>query len=77
MSRSQQFEDGYRSAMKDCITWLSERAKSMSDPHATDVLNCAAFSLGCRVRDAKQGRLFKNFATSAPTPPPSNERQSG
>lgn len=46
MDRSQQYKDGYRRASKDAVEWLQQRAASMNDPHARDILNAAAFRLG-------------------------------
>lgn len=39
-------QQSYRAAHKDCIQWLHARASDMNDPHAAQVLNAAAFSLG-------------------------------
>jgi hypothetical protein len=36
----------YAPGISFAITWLHERAKEMRDPHATQILNSAAFSLG-------------------------------
>lgn len=36
----------FHRGVRACIHWLHERAQSMNDPHAQQVLNSAAFSLG-------------------------------
>jgi len=36
----------YYMAVRDCITWLHQRAGSMNDPKASNILNSAAFALG-------------------------------
>jgi hypothetical protein len=46
MSRSPEYEQGNRAAIKWAITWLHERANEMNDPHARLVLNSAAFNMG-------------------------------
>jgi hypothetical protein len=40
------YEDGYRRAVRACVTWLHDRAKEMNDPNAVGILNTAAFNLG-------------------------------
>jgi hypothetical protein len=52
MDRSEQFTQGYRSAAKDAVQWLHERAASMNDPHAVQVLNSAATNLGWDIKRA-------------------------
>lgn len=44
--RRQEYQNGYRAAVKDAITWLHVRATEMNDQKAIDVLNSAAFSMG-------------------------------
>lgn len=45
-SRSPQFRDGARWAIRRCIAFLHDRAGQMNDPRARDVLNSAAFGMG-------------------------------
>jgi hypothetical protein len=45
--RGPEFKDGARHALRRCIAWLHARAASMNDPRARDVLNSAAFGMGC------------------------------
>ena len=54
--RSQQFQEGQRSALKRVIEWLHRRAESMNDPNAKAILNSAAFQLGL----IKEGFLRKS-----------------
>lgn len=42
--------------VRRAIEWLHERAKEMNDPHAEQVLNSAAFSLGQRLREWRAGQ---------------------
>lgn len=44
--RSVEFSMGYRSAWRDATAFLHRKAVEMTDPHATQVLNAAAFDLG-------------------------------
>lgn len=44
--RSEQYRDGQRNALKWVVEWLSNRAASMIDPHAVQILNSASFALG-------------------------------
>lgn len=53
MKRSDAWSQGYVTAWKDAIWWLSNRAKEMNDPTAKQVLNSAAFSLGVRRTDSE------------------------
>jgi len=46
MSRSPEYTQAYRAAIKDAVTWLHDEAKRMNDPHAVSILNSAAFGLG-------------------------------
>ncbi len=41
-----EYHRGYRDAMRAAITWLHAQARTMNDPHARQLLNNAAFSLG-------------------------------
>lgn len=52
MDRSQQYKDGYRRASKNAVEWLQQRAASMTDSHARDILNAAAFRLGVEAKAA-------------------------
>lgn len=45
--RSPQFIDGARYALHRCIAWLHAEASRMNDPRARDLLNSAAFGMGC------------------------------
>lgn len=53
--RSSQYKQGHRAATKEAVAWLHERAREMNDPHAQQVLNSAAFSLGVEGRRAFEG----------------------
>jgi len=53
--RSPDYRDGYQRAVKDCITWLHERAAVMKDPHATQVLNSVAFWLSVDNSERENG----------------------
>jgi hypothetical protein len=46
MSRSQEYTQGYRAAVKDAVTWLHQRSAQMNDPQAKRVLDSAAFGMG-------------------------------
>ena len=46
MSRSPEYTQAYRAAIKDAVTFLHDEAKRMNDPHAVMVLNNAAFHMG-------------------------------
>lgn len=46
MTQMDPHKRGFRAGQRWAITWLHERAKSMNDPHARDVLNSAAFQMG-------------------------------
>jgi hypothetical protein len=48
------YKRGARDGKRWAIRWLHERAKEMNDPHATQVLNAAAFNMGI---DAKRTDL--------------------
>jgi hypothetical protein len=48
------YKRGARDGKRWAIRWLHERAKEMNDPHATQILNSAAFSMGI---DAKRTDL--------------------
>lgn len=50
MARSQQFIDGWRCAEKRLVTWLLNRARQMSDPRATAILNVAASDFGFEMK---------------------------
>jgi hypothetical protein len=50
MARSEPYMQGRRAGMKWAITWLHERAKSMNDPQAKAILDCAASDLGIENR---------------------------
>lgn len=49
--RSDDYHNGRREAIKWAVTWLHDKAKSMNDPHAKNILNVAAFCMG---QDAKR-----------------------
>ena len=49
-----EYKRGQRDGMRWAVRWLHERAKEMNDPHATVVLNSAAFHMGI---DAKRVEL--------------------
>jgi hypothetical protein len=53
-TRSPQYMQGRREAMKWAVTWLHQRALEMNDPHAKALFNTAAFNMGA---DAKQSLL--------------------
>ncbi len=42
---------GKRDGLRYAITWLHRRAKLMSDPNATAILNSAAFDLGLEIKE--------------------------
>ena len=44
--RSPAHTQGYRHGMRTAIAWLHAEAARMNDPHARNILNSAAFSLG-------------------------------
>jgi len=62
-TRSPQYRDGQRNAIKWAITWLHRRAESMNDVKMVAILNSAAFELGIdwkyyqvdRVEDVSNG----------------------
>lgn len=56
MSRSPQYMQGRREAIKWAITWLHKRSEEMNDPHAQATLNAAAFNMGA---DSRDGQLPK------------------
>lgn len=60
MSGTQDYKRGHRDGIRFAITWLHKRAKEMNDPHAQQVLNAAAFSLGV---DAKAVQPVEQIAT--------------
>lgn len=66
MSRSEQHMQGYRRATKDAIEWLHHRALEMNDPHAQQILNSAAFSLGGAAN--RHGLIPTKHPRSAPPP---------
>jgi hypothetical protein len=51
VSRSEQYLDGRRNAIKWATTWLHRRAKAMNDPAATAILHSAAYQFA---NDAKE-----------------------
>jgi len=53
--RTYDYKCGHRRAMRACIAWLYRRSDQMSDPHAKQILNSAAFSLGVEVKKIKKG----------------------
>jgi hypothetical protein len=50
-TRSPQYCDGQRNAIKWAIQWIHDEAKSMNDPHAKIVLNNAAFHMGVSAKE--------------------------
>lgn len=56
MTQMDPYTRGRRDGIRYAITWLHEEAKRMNDPHATIVLNNAAFHLGT---DAKRVKFEK------------------
>ena len=55
--RSKSYEQGYRSAWNDAITFLHTMAKQMNDPHAKLVLDLAAFRIGNRKNSERSSIL--------------------
>lgn len=51
--RSPDYRAGHRRAARAAVAWLHRRAGEMSDPHARQILNAAAFNLGS---EFSQGR---------------------
>lgn len=51
MTQIDPYKRGKRDGIRYAITWLHEEAKRMNDPHATQVLNNAAFHLGNRAKN--------------------------
>lgn len=49
-AKERQMQDREVAGVRRAIAWLHKRAKDMNDPHATIVLNSAAFSLGVQLR---------------------------
>lgn len=49
--------EGIREGMKWAVNWLHERAKEMNDPHATQILNSAAFSMGSDAGKYKRAQI--------------------
>lgn len=49
--RDDSYRRGQRNAIKWAIQFLHERAKAMNDPHATAVLNSAAFNMGTAAKN--------------------------
>lgn len=60
MTSMPEYKRGYRDGMRQAATWLSERAKAMNDPHATQVLNSAATNLGLNIDS------YVNYAVKKP-----------
>lgn len=56
MTRSPEYTQAYRAAIKDAVTFLHDEAKRMNDPKAKGILNDAAFHMGV------------HFARNRPTP---------
>ena len=54
MSSLPDYDRGYRDGLRAAVTWLANRAGSMTDPHAQAVLNSAATNLGW---DANRGKI--------------------
>jgi len=54
MDRSQQFTDGHRRGIKECVAWLHTRAEEMNDEHAKHLLHSAATNLGWQKRQITQ-----------------------
>ena len=54
MTQMHPYKRGARDGKRWAIRWLHERAKEMLDPHARQILNSAAFSMGL---DAKRAEL--------------------
>lgn len=52
MGRSDDYQSGEREGVRKAIAWLHHRAQQMADPHAEQVLNAAAFSLGVALKRA-------------------------
>lgn len=53
--RASQYRDGARWTLRRCIAWLHAVAASMNDPKARDLLNSAAFGMGCWKSKALEG----------------------
>jgi len=49
-----QFDDGRRSGIEACITWLHHRAEAMNDSQAKATLHSAANNLGWAMDDTKK-----------------------
>lgn len=60
MSRSPEYTQAYRAAIKDAVTFLHDEAKRMNDPKAKGILNDAAFHMGVHFsKQSKQPALEK------------------
>ncbi len=46
MTKKDPYKLGIDHGVRYAVTWLHERARSMKDPKAREVLNSAAFNLG-------------------------------
>lgn len=53
--RSEDYTAGHRRAIRACVAWLHRRAEEMVDPKARDILNSAAFNLGCEAAQKRRG----------------------
>lgn len=51
--------------VRRAITWLHQRAQEMNDPHATVVLNSAAFHLGVQLDLWRTGGLREPTVVTA------------
>lgn len=54
-----EYQRGYQDAARQMITWLHEEAASMNDPHARQLLDAAAASLGARANNPEHKRAVE------------------
>ncbi len=57
--KADEYERGFRDGLKRAVTWLHAEAEKMNDPHAVQILNNAAFSLGTDSGALRKGRSHK------------------
>ena len=55
MTQIPEYERGRRDGMRWAVTWISNRAKAMNDPHARQVLFSASTNLGWALRHTITG----------------------
>lgn len=51
---------GVRDGQRWAVEWLHKRAEEMNDPHAKQVLNAAAFSMGVAAAKGRKSEVAKS-----------------